>query len=129
MMLVERCGAEVGDGDAAACVHHKQEDQVPPPRGQDVCEQLPLIDRDPGQVNFTPVHMQTHTDTVLSGNMKTHTHTQLTAVKLVCSQCSGVLQEIHGTDVRTHILHAYSRSQTLLRSSSIFGPEPRLQDV
>lgn len=48
MMLIERRGAEVGDGDACVWVQREQEDQASSPRLQGVCEQLPLIDRDPG---------------------------------------------------------------------------------
>lgn len=59
MWFVEWCGTEVRDGDATACVHCKQEDQASSPLVQGVCAQLPLIDRDPGQVNFTPVQTNT----------------------------------------------------------------------
>ena len=60
MRFVERCGTEVRDGDSAACVECEQEDQASSPLDQGVCEQLPLIERDPGQVDFTPVHTNTH---------------------------------------------------------------------
>lgn len=48
MRLIERRGADVGDGDACVWVQCEQEDQASSPRLQGVCEQLPLIDRDPG---------------------------------------------------------------------------------
>lgn len=56
--FVEWRSQEVGDGDAWTRIQRQQEDQPSSARLQSVCEQLPLIDRDPGEVNFTPGHTQ-----------------------------------------------------------------------
>lgn len=61
MRFVERCGTEVRDGDATARVQCEQEDQASSPLVQGVCEQLPLIERDLGQVDVTPAHTNTCT--------------------------------------------------------------------
>lgn len=65
--LVKRRGTKVRDRDAAACVQLHQENQASSPVVQRVREQLPLIDRDLGQVDFTPAHTEhTHTQSHLS---------------------------------------------------------------
>lgn len=58
MRLLERRSAQVADGDACARVQRQQEDEPSSARLQSVSEQLPLIYRDPGEVNLTPGHTQ-----------------------------------------------------------------------
>lgn len=60
MNFVKRRGTEVRDGDAAACIQREEEHQASSPMVQFLCVQLPLIKRDPGQVDFTPVHTNVH---------------------------------------------------------------------
>lgn len=59
--FVKRCSTEVRDGDTAACAQCKQEDQASSPLVQREYVPMALIKSDPGQVNFTPVHTNTHT--------------------------------------------------------------------
>lgn len=61
MGLVQRRGAELRDGHAAARVHREQEHQDSSARVQGQGEQLPLIGGDRGQVHPASVVMETFT--------------------------------------------------------------------